>query len=132
MKKCNGCEQKKDNSAFNKNQKICKECKKIRYKRDYLENKKVYLEKSNERRVKFRKIVSDIKKKLKCVKCGENHNVVLDFHHKDPNEKDFTISYFMNSKYPNEENIKILKEEISKCVVLCANCHRKLHWEQNK
>jgi len=47
--------------------------------------------------------------------------VCLDFHHKDPNEKDFTIG-----KYRNKSKENLLKE-IEKCVCVCSNCHRKIH-----
>lgn len=55
--------------------------------------------------------------KKKCLICGES--VCLDFHHKDPNEKDFTIG-----KHRNKSKENLIKE-IEKCV--CANCHRKIH-----
>lgn len=65
----------------------------------------------------------EYKKTLKCSNCPENHPACLDFHHLDPNEKEFLITKLIHSK-------KKLKEELKKCIVLCANCHRKFHFEQ--
>jgi hypothetical protein len=65
----------------------------------------------------------EYKKTLKCSNCPENHPACLDFHHLDPNEKEFLITKLIQSK-------KKLKEELKKCIVLCANCHRKFHFEQ--
>lgn len=57
----------------------------------------------------------------KCERCGYNIYLgALDFHHKDPNQKDFTIG---NRDFKLKECIK----ESEKCVLLCANCHRQLH-----
>lgn len=47
--------------------------------------------------------------------------VALDFHHLNPSEKDLEVSLL--TRY----STKRVKDEIRKCVVLCANCHRKLH-----
>ena len=57
-----------------------------------------------------------------CVKCGETRTYVLDFHHKDKNEKDFTIGTFKKG------SLELVQSEIDKCVVLCANCHREFHF----
>lgn len=54
--------------------------------------------------------------------CGESHPAALDFHHIDSAIKDGNISYMVRNNTLQE-----LSEEISKCVVLCSNCHRKLH-----
>jgi hypothetical protein len=57
-----------------------------------------------------------------CKVCGENNSVCLDFHHLDPTQKEYTIGS-LSSKIKFEK----LLLEIDKCVVLCANCHRKVH-----
>ncbi len=52
-----------------------------------------------------------------CEKCGYDKCVrALQFHHKNPNEKEFTISYVTNS-------LKRMMKEVDKCMLLCANCH---------
>ena len=56
-----------------------------------------------------------------CVKCGETRSYVLDFHHKDSDEKDFTIGKMKKG------STEVLQAEIDKCVCLCANCHREFH-----
>lgn len=57
----------------------------------------------------------------KCTKCGYKNNIkALDFHHID-GKKEKTISQLSSSKMS-----KILKE-LDKCILLCANCHRKEH-----
>ncbi len=58
-----------------------------------------------------------------CKKCGYNKSLAsFDFHHLDPNEKDFGIS--ANS---HKKSWEALKLELNKCVLLCANCHREEH-----
>lgn len=57
----------------------------------------------------------------KCKHCGYDKCInALQFHHKDSNEKDFTIS---RKSYSFEK----LKKEANKCILLCANCHIELH-----
>lgn len=63
-----------------------------------------------------------------CKTCGENHPACLEFHHLDPENKDNDIAYMVNTGY----SIARILREIEKCVVLCSNCHRKLHFEMNK
>lgn len=65
--------------------------------------------------------ITDIKSSHGCLRCGEIDASCLDFHH--VGEKSFEIS---NGKKISESR---LGKEISKCVVLCSNCHRKLHAE---
>lgn len=58
-----------------------------------------------------------------CERCGYNKCIeALDFHHKDPKEKDFGIA--QKGETRSFEKIKI---ELDKCLLLCANCHREEH-----
>ena len=72
--------------------------------------------------IKRKEIVQQAKNKPCCC-CGVEYNsVVMDLHHKDPSIKDAHISKLMKSC-----SYQKLQEEIDKCVVLCANCHRMIH-----
>ena len=65
----------------------------------------------------------------KCERCGYNENLAaLDFHHRDPQTKNFQIDMrsFSNT------NLDTLKEELDKCDLLCANCHREVHYPNLK
>ncbi len=59
------------------------------------------------------------KQTLSCKHCGFSDWRALDFHHRDPKEKKFNIGAkaFTNA-------VSTLMEEMAKCDVLCANCHR--------
>lgn len=58
-----------------------------------------------------------------CQICGYNRcNGALEFHHLDPNEKDFSISELKKTNM--NEKIKL---ELDKCILVCANCHREIH-----
>lgn len=62
----------------------------------------------------------------KCSKCGYDKCLaVFDFHHIDPTKKDFNMSRISNIATSKKEKIKI---ELDKCELLCANCHRELHY----
>ena len=73
-----------------------------------------------------RKWLQNYKSTICCIRCGENHPACLEFHHRDPVEKLFIISDGVLSKNYNLDDVM---KEIAKCDVLCANCHRKLHFK---
>ena len=59
----------------------------------------------------------------KCEKCGYNKcPAVFEFHHLDPKQKDFSIA-----KNGHSRSWERVKNELDKCILLCANCHRELH-----
>lgn len=59
----------------------------------------------------------------KCIICNYNKcNAALDFHHLDPNIKDFTIAESRFTKFDNR-----IKLELDKCILVCSNCHREIH-----
>ena len=66
--------------------------------------------------------LESVKYKGGCCKiCGYSMCIkALEFHHLDPNEKDFSFSQGTKSW----ERVKI---ELDKCILLCANCHREVH-----
>ena len=58
----------------------------------------------------------------KCIICGFNmHLAALTFHHRDPNEKDFNIGSLKHKSWD------MVKSELDKCDLLCANCHNIIH-----
>ena len=68
--------------------------------------------------------IQDLKQGLKCAKCGYDRcGAALDFHHINPDEKDERIAQMISNRYSLDK----IYEEIKKCVVLCANCHREFH-----
>lgn len=90
-----------------------------------------FLEKSNYRSLK--KARQRLKKKLvdykggKCEICGYDKCInALDFHHLNPNEKDFGISNYTVLSFDK------LKKEVDKCILVCANCHREIHAKENE
>lgn len=59
----------------------------------------------------------------KCLDCGLKDEVVAvyDFHHLDPTKKDFSLGKAKTLSFAK------IKPELDKCVLLCANCHRRRH-----
>lgn len=62
---------------------------------------------------------------LSCQTCGFSHVAALDFHHEDPTTKEGNVHRFIS----NGQFAKAY-EEIKKCIVLCANCHRIYHHDE--
>lgn len=91
---------------------------------------KDFLKMSNYRH--FRSSRQRLKEKLveykggKCEICGYNKCInALEFHHLDPSEKDFGISN------GNAIAFEKAKKEVDKCILVCANCHREIHFNLN-
>ena len=53
-----------------------------------------------------------------CVDCGETNLVVLDFDH--VRDKRWSVTYMVSAGFP----WATIEQEIAKCQVRCANCHR--------
>lgn len=127
MKNCPKCGNDKELDEFPLNKTrsdghggACKECQREYTKNHYNNNKKQYFIR-NKRRVKEAKeFMQQIKKNGCCKKCGENRWWVLDFHHNDNKKED--VSKLLSF------GIEMVKKEILKCDILCANCHRELHF----
>jgi transcription elongation factor Elf1 len=79
-------------------------------------------------RERNRQFLRDYKSKIGCSQCDESHVACLDFHHLDPEQKEFNLASMTSCGFALER----VKAEIEKCVVLCKNCHAKLHWEEKK
>jgi hypothetical protein len=79
------------------------------------------------RRAAVRQWLREYKQALACAACGEAHPATLDFHHTDAANKEFTIGDATNHRWSKRR----LLEEIAKCEILCANCHRKRHWKDS-
>lgn len=130
MKKCIKCGLDKQDNEFVLNRgklaSWCNSCKNEKAREWYNKNKKEINQKQSKYRAERKQWFIDYKQTLKCEKCGENHPATLDFHHLDPTKKEFAISDQLWARSKE----KVL-EEISKCIVVCANCHRKIHWDEN-
>lgn len=60
----------------------------------------------------------------KCVECGYNKCLAaMEFHHFNMTEKDFGIGRLKSRSFEG------MKQELDKCELLCANCHREKHYE---
>jgi hypothetical protein len=105
-------------------QQVCRECRKIendqwyqRHKEEHLENVRA---RKGENRNSARDFVWDYLSQHPCEICGEWDPTVLEFHHLYG--KDKAVSKMIAEGI----SIEKIKEEISKCQVLCCNCHRRV------
>lgn len=73
---------------------------------------------------KQRQWIAEYKSQRGCAKCGIDDFRVLDFHHSEDEEKNFNTSDF---RY--KVGFEKLRREIEKCSLLCANCHRIVHYK---
>lgn len=92
-------------------------------RRHYEANKVVIKARARERTTRVR---NDIRAWLReylsthhCVDCGESNPIVLEFDHIRP--KKFNIGDAAKYGYA----LKTVQDEVAKCEVRCANCHRK-------
>ena len=111
-KRCPSCMEEKDLSEFYKRKDSspgswCKQC---------MNNQAVV------RQRKHKKIAVQYKGGS-CLACGfSRYAGALDFHHLDPKRKDTGIAKLARSPLTDK-----VRQELDKCVLLCANCHRMVH-----
>lgn len=131
MPTCKKCNKDLPSSAFSakdsggKYHTHCKKCKCEYSKKWYKDNKERMLVTVRANNAKYKQQTRDLITELKksgCVVCGEQTQCCLDFHHKDQNTKEFSIA-----SAKGRITVKSMLTETNKCVIVCANCHRKLH-----
>lgn len=100
----------------------CKECRKIIDKRSISNNRERYLARKIKARARLvnrnREYVINYLKNHSCIDCSETDILVLDFDH-------LKNKYKTISRMIQQYSIEKIELEIEKCVVRCANCHRR-------
>jgi hypothetical protein len=107
---------------------ICKICKRIEsFVYRFINQEQMYVYKRNSLQ-KIMKFVRSLKDNKQCIDCKETFRYwQLDFDHKPEFKKFDTISQLKGSNYSEQ----YILNEISKCELRCANCHRiKTHVRQ--
>ena len=131
-KRCNHCKKIFKETDFswkikrlNKRGNKCKSCTNEYSRKHYRKNIERYKKRvkvNNEKYKELRRnLIYEFKLSNPCTSCGESNPIVLEFHHLDPKTKRNDVSNMATHGY----SIKSIEEEIEKCVILCANCHRK-------
>ena len=130
MKKCSRCGELKDISFFYKKgtthdgcSEQCKDCRQEYDRQYYKKNRVLFLERAKGVRERNTKFIRRVRRRSVCERCGEKRWYVLDFHHRDPKDKVRSIPLMCTN-----QTIDSIKKEIRKCVVLCSNCHREVHY----
>lgn len=128
MKRCPKCGVSKPFGEFNKNrakqdglQVICRPCSKIQNRHYYLlgSGKESRKRSRDRNRRKCQEIVMDLVKRSSCADCGTTDHRVFEFDHRDAAQKSGNISNLV----AGGQRLKLL-EEIKKCDIVCASCHR--------
>ena len=127
-KYCPSCSSVLELSLFTRAGKACAECAKKK-SREHHHNRMQSPEYREQRRKQHRDKCRNTKQQIinhygnKCLDCKTSYPAACyDVHHLDPSTKEFNVS---NNRIFDEK----LKEELTKCVLLCANCHRIRHFE---
>ena len=79
-------------------------------------------------RIRVREKLLQFLSTKKCIDCGENDPIVLEFDHTKPSNKFKQLSTMLSGHYSWDTILR----EIKKCKIRCANCHRRRTYTQFK
>lgn len=104
----------------------CKECMKSRGRNYYHQNHERQLKLALLRKERYieerRGYINEYKRNKTCMDCrGKFPPVAMDFDHREDEAKSRTISRMV---FRDTSNFEKIKEEMTKCDLVCANCHR--------
>ncbi len=104
---------------------VCKTCTAARSRRIYQDDRHAQIERVKANRESYRKqsreYVYEYLSQHPCTNCGESDPIVLEFHHREK-DKERSIAVMASDGY----SLDRIQQEINKCDVLCANCHRRV------
>ena len=120
--------------ANNRYYSSCKKCLSIQRKNRYLNHKTTEEYKARQRASKkerkraLKENIRRLKEKTPCYDCHENYPYyVMDFDHRDGEIKEGNVATLLGDRWAIEK----LTNEIAKCDIVCANCHRKRTYQRN-
>ena len=126
MKKCTKCGETLELSKFSKNaakkdglQGFCKDCMKEFRAGYYERNKEVLIAKATKRKAELRDKLWSYKQGKKCMDCPQTDPRTLEFDHTS-DDKLAAVSQMVNFG----RSWSVIKNEIDKCDIVCASCHR--------
>jgi hypothetical protein len=96
-------------------------------KKWYENNKDGHLTSTSSNRRRYRKQWLDFKATLSCTRCGAKHPAIIDFHHVIRDDTKQSVN-----RLAGDGRFAAAVEETKKCIPLCANCHRVLHWDEEQ
>lgn len=121
---CSACGRSRDTAAFPAKGSRCLDCRRKSIRAHYLANRDYYLAKARRRQAR---VVEETRAWLlnyllehPCVDCTMSDVRVLEFDHRDDSVKVASVAVLARSGYP----LAKVQEEVKKCDVRCANCHR--------
>lgn len=131
MKQCVTCGEFKEetefafrNKALKRRWGTCKTCQRAQRKDWYERNRETHITNTRENKKRAiqegQQFIWDYLTTHPCVDCGETDPVVLEFDHVRGRKRK-AVGDLARQGY----SIDAIKMEIAKCVVRCANCHRK-------
>lgn len=128
---CSKCREDKPLSEYTKNKRkkdglnhSCKICHRKYVNEHYRKNKKYYKDKAKKQNKKVYKLIKELKENTPCADCGRQYPFyVMDFDHLK--DKLFNVSWLAKTGQS-----KKLREEMRKCEIVCANCHRERTWNR--
>lgn len=132
MKRCRICGKEKAPEEFcwrdkakGKRHTACRDCTRLQIRAHYDRNTEYYVEKALRRnksnREECRRRILEYLYCHPCVDCGEADPVVLEFDHIDRSTKTAAVSMMVQRFM----SWRVILQEIEKCEVRCANCHRR-------
>ena len=108
-----------------KDEAIRKAKQKVYARKWYEGNRQEVIKRARKGRDRDRERWIAYKTKQRCSHCRKKHPAIIDFHHVIKEGKR-SVNYLAVRKRNIPEAIKEAEE---KCIPLCANCHRILHWD---
>lgn len=128
MKICARCKREKEYSSFCKCKRLadgyqsaCKECMNSSYTKTRQKYQERYQQVAKDRYKANTQRIREWKSAQGCIVCNETYAQCLELHHTNPAEKEF------NPSEGYAKSWETFLVEAAKCVVVCANCHRKIH-----
>lgn len=121
-RKCKQCLISKSLLDFYPTRLECKECSKTNQREYRKINGEVIRKRTVKNRTNNKKEFVNLHNNM-CADCKISYPLpVYDLHHLDPKEKEYTPGHMFSRTFENA------KEELDKCILLCANCHRLRHY----
>lgn len=100
----------------------CKTCDDNHNKQTRLKNPEKNSQHRRNYRNRIRELYHEWKKDKACVVCGENDPCCFDLHHVDMSTKEDDPSKIIQNR-----GWEAFLKEAEKCILVCSNCHRKIH-----